>query len=414
MATNKLLFTYERLRKLQPAPPGKRLILWDKRQPGLALQVTSANTKTFQFRRWDKQRREPKILTLGQYPALSVEEARKIAAQKLSEMNSGIDIVEAANAVRGESSLDTLFSLWLEQHAKPHKKSWEEDVRRYNLYIKGPLGRKTLSWFSTDKIRSWHLSLTKLQKQRAPKGDTISPSTANRALALLSTIFNKMAPEIPNPCKGVIKFKETSRERFLKPEELDKFFNALDDPATPADLRDYLLLSLFTGARRNNVLSMKWDDIDLDLEIWTIPAAESKNNTSMPVPLVPQALNILTRRKTGATCIFVFPSEESKTGHYTTPTQAWRSLLKRAGLKGVRIHDLRRTLGSYMATIGCNTVAIGKALGHKDQKTTEIYARMSLDPIRNGMVDAVNTMMAAKKAPGQISNQSGEDVSNDQ
>jgi integrase len=105
----------------------------------------------------------------------------------------------------------------------------------------------------------------------------------------------------------------------------------------------------------------------------------------MSVPLVQQAIEILVRRKASASSVYVFPSRKSKTGHYETPTKAWTSLVSRAGLKEVRLHDLRRTLGSYMAINGCNIVAISKALGHKNQKTTEVYARLSMDPIRDGI-----------------------------
>ena len=135
-----------------------------------------------------------------------------------------------------------------------------------------------------DRIRKWHFDITQTPKQRGGEGlqpnsfckktssiTYISGSTANRALALLSTVFNQMRSNAPNPCKGVKKFPEKSRTRFLQPEELKRFFKALDAPETPEIIRDYLYLSLFTGGRRSNVLSMQWREIDFRSRLWHIP-----------------------------------------------------------------------------------------------------------------------------------------------
>jgi len=401
MSENRLNFTDAGLRKLTPSSDGKRIYLYDKKTPGLRLQLTPAGTITFQFQTRGKKQGRIITTTMGRYPTLPLGQARTQAAELMNATFNGEDIEERARMVRKELTFDELFYLWLEQFAKPHKKSWDEDERRYNLYMKKSLGRRKLTWFTPAKVRHWHQGITKLQKQRGPKGVTISPTTANRAIMLLSTVFNQASPDIPNPCHGVSKFKEKSRDRFLKPGELRRFFVALEDPKTPDDLKDYLMLSLFTGARRSNVLAIKWKDIDFDRQTWTIPANESKNNNAMTIPLVPQAVEVLSRRKVSTSSVFVLPSSRSKTGHYVTPTKAWRSLLSRSGLNGVRLHDLRRTLGSYMAINGCNIVAIGRALGHKNQKTTEVYARMSLDPIRDGMANAVNTMLSSRNLPNK-------------
>ena len=393
---NRLIFTDNRLRKLQIREGKKRELFYDDKQTGLALQLTASGRKTFQFRHWDKRLGRTVVVTLGKYPDCSLQEARKMAAGKLVDLNNGIDVTDEIAAIRREVTLDELFELWLEHHAKPHKRSWPEDRRRYNLYFRKPFGKKKLSWFSPVKVRQWHHKITTRQKQKGPKGETISPTTANRALALLSTIFNQAAPDLPNPCRGVKKFREISRDRWLTPDELQRFWKALDDLQTNDLLRDYVLLSLFTGARRSNVLAMKWPDIDLAAKTWTIPADESKNADPMAIPLVGQAMEILTRRKKTADSIFVLPSKKSKTGHYVTPTKAWSSLLKRAGLVGVRLHDLRRTMGSYMAADGASLHLIGKALGHKHQATTQIYARLKLDPVRTAMERAASAMESAR------------------
>ncbi len=327
--------------------------------------------------------------------AMTINQAREQATEAMNATLGGEDVEERARQVRQESTFDELFSLWLEQFAKPHKKSWDEDERRYKLYMAKSFGSKKLSWFTTT-VRQWHQGITKQQKQKASKGVTISSTTANRGLALLNTVFNQAAPDIPNPCRGVSKFKEHSRERWLTPYELSRFFVALEDPHTNLLLRDYITLPLFTGARRSNVLAIKWTDIDCEQWTWTIPSTESKNKTAMSILFVRQAIDVLLRRKKTATSIFVLPSKKSTTGHYVSPTKAWGSLIKRAKLQGVRLHDLRRTIGSHMAAGGTSLHIIGKALGHKHQSTTQIYARMNLDPARNAMESAAEAMEAAK------------------
>ena len=264
---------------------------------------------------------------------------------------------------------------------------------------------KKLSWFTREKIRRWHVGLTdKIRQRKGPDGKAvkISGTTANRALALVSVVFNDQLPDGSNPCKGVKKFKEVSRDRFLQPEELKKFFSALDSPYTSIDLRDYILISLFTGARRSNVLAMMWTDINMEQAVWRIPPDQSKNEEPMMVPLVGAALEILKFRDVNKSSVYVFPGR-GKTGHIIEPKRSWVSLLKRAGLKDVRLHDLRRTMGSYQTITGASTAIVGKTLGHKSQTATQVYARLNLDPVRASMERAVDMMMTTKDLPDKVS-----------
>jgi len=399
MAKNKLNFTDERLRNLSPDGSGKRLYFYDTTQTGLALQITPKGSKTFQMQAWSKKHERSVVKTIGAYPKFSISEARSHTLKLLNQLNDGVDVVEEARAFREEATFQDAFDAWL-RVAKQHKKSWPGDVSTFNLYIKTPFGNKKLSWFTRTKIEAWHTSLTNQAKQR---GDAkISTTTANRALALLTTVFNSNQVKLAsNPCQGVKKFKETPRDRFLSPEEMQRFFIALDDPDTPADLRDYVLLSLFTGARRANVMAMRWSDLDLDQLTWRIPASESKNGEVMLLPLAEPALEILQRRWEKTKSIFVFASD-SKTGHLVEAKTAWNTLKKRAGINNMRLHDLRRTMGSYQAIGGASLPVIGKSLGHKTAQVTQIYARLNLDPVRAAMDKAVSLMLATKNLPAKV------------
>ncbi|MBU1140882.1 MAG: tyrosine-type recombinase/integrase [Proteobacteria bacterium] len=401
MTENKFNFTDNRLRNIQPVPDKKRSYFYDTKTDGLRLQITAAGTLSFQFQTWDTARKKPVTKSLGKYPKLSITAARKKAVNEMAAVNDGHDIESDAQKIRDEDRFDAIFELWMEQFSKPHKSSWREDERRFNLYIKKPLGKKKLSWFTPTRIRQWHRGITLLQKQRGNEGETVSPSTANRALTLITTVFNQITPDLPNPCRGVKKFRETSRDRFLQPNELKSFFKALYHADTPELLRDYVLISLFTGARRSNVLSMRWNEISFDRLIWTVPAQKSKNSEPMSIPLVIDTLKILERRKKNSRSVFVFPGN-GKTGHYGEPKRAWGTMTKRAGLIDVRLHDLRRTMGSWQTMTGASSTIVGKTLGHKSPEATAVYARLNLDPVRASMETAVKAMLATKDLPEKV------------
>jgi len=178
------------------------------------------------------------------------------------------------------------------------------------------------------------------------------------------------------------------------PEELERFFKALEAESNTI-ARDYIYISLLTGARRSNALAMKWEDINVDRLEWKIP--ETKNGESLTLPLASEVVNILKLRKIenkekGYNDEYVFPSN-GKLGHLADPKKPWQRILKAANIKDLRLHDLRRTLGSFQASLGANSFIIGKSLGHKSQQATAIYSRLNLDPVRNSVEMATNEMM---------------------
>jgi integrase len=180
------------------------------------------------------------------------------------------------------------------------------------------------------------------------------------------------------------------RDRFVLKDELPKLMESLR--AEPnKDMADFFLLCLYTGARKSNVQSMRWDDVDFSINEWRIP--DTKNGEPVRIPLIEQAFEILNGRiYLKESFPWVFPSKESNSGHIQEPKTAWKRILERAGLKNLRIHDLRRTCGSYQAIAGTSLAIIGKSLGHKSPQSTAIYARLSNDPVRASMETAFNFM----------------------
>ena len=196
-----------------------------------------------------------------------------------------------------------------------------------------------------------------------------------------------------NPCDNIRRNKEHSRDRFLQSDELTAFFTALSEEPNHT-IRDYVWLSLFSGARRDNVLSMKWTEVNLTEGTWRIPM--TKNGTPQIIPLPAAAIELLKERRTifDNTAVFVFPGS-GITGHLVEPKKAWAKILQRANIADLRLHDLRRTMGSWQAKTGASLVVIGKSLNHKSTQTTAIYARLDMDPVRDSMNTATNAMLKA-------------------
>ena len=369
-------FTKTAIEAIQPAATGKRDEYIDDRIDALRLRVSATGAKSFCVLKRLKNRKLERV-TLGSFPEMTVEQARRKATEVLAEIAGGANPAELKRVARGELKFDDLFDKYMERHARLRKRTADEDEQRYRQYLQKPLGNKRLSQITLPMLRQ-------LLDRITASGH---PVVANRVKALLSSVFNRgiewgLATE--NPAKGIRGNRETSRDRFLTSEETERFLTALEN--SPEDIRDYVLLSLLTGARRSNVLAMRWADLDRQRGVWTVRAEESKNGTALHIPLVTQALEILERRSSqkeeGAE--YVFPGT-GKTGHLVEPKKAWYALLERANIQDFHLHDLRRTLGSWQVMAGASLAVVGKTLGHKNTQTTQVYARFELDPVRQAM-----------------------------
>ena len=447
-------FTEARVRKLAVIN-GQRMRYRDSVTPGLCLRISAKGKKVFGV--YLKVQGKPTDRTVGRpWPTTSVDEARRLAKEVMGNLASGIDPQATKRAIRDESIIDDLFKDYLAIHAKPRKRTWKEDQRRFDGYLK-PWRNRRLSDVAASDVQNWHARI----------GKEAGPYAANRAHSLLRKMFNfarQRGWKGQNPAVGVLRFKERTRDRFLDAVELRRFFAALQaEPDSTA--RDFFLLSLLTGARRANVLAMRWDDIDLERGLWRIPHEKSKSGDALMVILAPHVVTLLMERKeTVGKSPWVLPSKASKTGHYAEPKSAWARILAwaeltrlvdmiavhekktpaesdeaqrlallevqqircdglarrlpkgtdpfamvlgryrrqaeklgldpdRARMRDLRIHDLRRTLGSWQAASGSSLPIIGRSLGHKQTQTTAIYARLSLDPVRESVERAATAML---------------------
>jgi integrase len=155
--------------------------------------------------------------------------------------------------------------------------------------------------------------------------------------------------------------------------------------------RAYFPLSLLLGTRRSELLSARWADMDLEQQTWRIP--ETKAGRSHLLPLPEAAVGILASLPSRGSSEWVFPGRGS-TGHLAEPKKAWQRIREAAGVPDVRIHDLRRTLGSWLAGQGYSLPLIGRALNHTNPSTTAVYARLDLDPVREALERNARLMFA--------------------
>lgn len=385
MAERKINFTKSSLESLANPSKGKRGYYYDIKTRGLGISITHSGTKTFIVYRWLNGK--PERITLGRYSDLTIEQARRMTAEVNATIARGENPNDRRRKEREETTLGELFNEYFYRHAKLHKKSWKEDEDQFKRY---------LTKWSKRKLSG--INRADIQKMHQQVGRENGAYAANRLLALLSILFNKAGEfglwDKTNPVIGIKKFREQSRDRFLQSDEFPRFFQALGEEPNE-DIRDYILLSLLTGARKSNVLAMKWEQINLSRKEWRIP--ETKNGTPQIITLPKEALTILKKRQNRLqNHYYVFPGNGKK-GHLIDPKRGWQRILARAGIQDLRIHDLRRTLGSWQAKTGASLAIIGKSLNHKSPMTTAIYARLDLDPVRESVEKATKAMLKAAK-----------------
>jgi integrase len=324
---------------------------------------------------------------LGGFPDLSVDQARKEAAVANAQVAKGEDPRTARRAAKG-ATLRDVFTRYDEVHLQAHQKprTRREWNRIYKVYL-APFHNRALATISQGDVAALHGKL----------GRDSGQCMANKTLNVLRAAMNFAIGEGwrgTNPCNGVKRYREMTRDRFMNGLELQAFFTALAGEPDPM-IRDYFQVCLLVGARGHNTRSMRWDQLDPDAGVWRIP--DTKSGQPATVILPKPALEILRRRHDAATSEWVFPctGRATKTGTMPYPLRQWDALLTRAGLKDLRMHDLRRTLGSWEAATGASLPIIGKSLGHTSLSATQIYARLDLDPVRRAVEVATQAMLQA-------------------
>lgn len=385
MGRDSFNFTHVKLSNLRAVEPGKRDYYYDSKLDGLVLRVSDTGAMSFWAYKWrdgknvriNIGRYDPDAMQVPEFdadplcvlssnPSLTVEHARKLAAAVIMQITAGKDPLAAKRGFKG-ITLGDLFKEYLHGYAIEHCKTWKVMEECFYRYLDDWKTRPV----SSIKRSEVQMLVNKLGKENGR-------ATANRTVELLRAIINKGKQweliECDNPATGITKFKLKHRERFVYAEELPRLIEAIAAEENE-EIRDYVLISLYTGARKMNVLTMRWADVDLENAVWRIP--DTKNDTAQTILLTGPELEILQRRFDNRKKFdYVFPGTGTKSPHLADPKKGWYRILKAAKIKDLHLHDLRRTLGSYMAMTGASLSVIGNALNHKDVSTTrKVYAQ---------------------------------------
>jgi len=378
-------FTKRTLERVTTPTKGDTIV-YDEGQRGLAFRVRRSGARAFYLIR--KHRGRVVKMKLGDFPAMTVEQARKAARAEMVKFDKGVNPMDDRRVQRGELTIAELWTVYRETHLEPRcsPRTLRADSHLFKHWLSSVSARR-LSDLSPASAKMLHAKIGKTSRV-----------SANRAIQLLRRLYRYAARhhgyEGRIPTAGVELFREVSRERFLSVDELPRFLAACDAEGQP--WADFFRLALCTGQRRSNVQAARWASMDLKADTWTIPGGETKSGRGIAVPLTAPALEILNRRKAeqDGPGEYVFPAlrDKGNTLHLSQPARPFTRICNAAGITGITIHDLRRTAGAWLAASGASLLVIGKALGHADLRATQIYARLDLSPVRVAMEGSTAAM----------------------
>ena len=404
----------DRFIKTLPSPTKGYKIYYDGDLAGFGCRVHSSDSRAFvlNYLAGGRERR----MVIGQYPTWSSSAAREQAKALKRDINIGNDPLaqkqgksEGAQATRLAPSLHDLFERYNREHL-PRKspRSATDDRSMWRNEILPRIGDIKIADLSHDDVDGLHRAI----------GET-RPIRANRVIEVLRKALNlsiRWGWRASNPASGVHKNTEEKRDRFLSEAEIHNLRKAIagENNRTAAEAIELLLL---TGARKSEVLQCRWNEFSLAEGIWIKPSAHTKQRKDHRLPLSQDALVLLERRKTASTSEYVFPGKAAGK-HIHDLRGAWQRICLAAGFMetvatlparqsgksqpkianpaklktSLRIHDLRHTYASVLASSGFSLPIIGALLGHTQAQTTNRYAHLLDEPLREAVSKAADRM----------------------
>lgn len=368
-------------------PSDRDAFLWDTELPGFGCKVTPKGSRVFvlQYSVDGRARR----VTIGRYGSeLTVDEARTKARRLRGQVADGQDPAHQRAQARAMPTLAEFAERYLAEHAAVKKKpsSVAADERNLRNHILPVFGRQKLDRIGRPDVARFHADMA------------AKPGAANRCLALLSKMMNLaekwgLRPDGTNPTRHLDKYPERKLERFLSNAELARLGEVLREAERVGMTQNAIAairLLILTGCRRNEILTLRWEDIDFERQCLRL--SDSKSGAKS-VPLGAPALELLAGLPRAKRNPYVLPGKK-RGQHFVGLEKTWQLLRAKAGLPDVRLHDLRHSYASAGAGLGESLVVIGKLLGHADTATTARYAHLSPDPTK-AAADRISGHIAA-------------------
>lgn len=346
-------------------------IRWDAQIPGFGVRIYPTGKKSFVLSYRADGRKH--IMTVGRYGVVTLDQARDDAREKLVKVNKGADPLEEKRRASQGETVKILCAQYLERYAKLKKKTWKEDERRIDRHLIPAWGLKKAKSIKQSDVSNLHFKIGKT-----------APYEANRVLALVSKIFalaekwGFVPDNFRNPARNIDKYNETSRDRWVQSTELPKLAKAIDAEENEY-VRAALWLYLLTGVRKSELLLAKWEDINFERK--ELRLGDTKAGRTHYVPLSSPALKLIESISRLDDNPYLLPGRR-KGKHLVNISAPWSNIREKAGVQDVRLHDLRRTVGSWIAQSGNSLHLIGKILNQSSPQTTKVYARLTQDNAR--------------------------------
>jgi integrase len=360
--------------KQLPAPEGGNKVAWDDAVRGFGVRVTAGGSRSFILNYRRKLDGKERRITIGSFPDWSVVAAREEAKRLKREIDGGADPIGEQEESRAAPAMADLCARFLEDYVPRKSPATQRDYRQQIATdILPTLGEMKVAAVTFADVDGLHRKISKR-----------APTHANRVAALLSRMFTmavRWGMRSDNPVKGIERNAEGKRQRYASSAELARLSEALTELPDQGAANAVRLL-LLTGARRGEVLAAKWSDFDLEAGVWTKPASTTKQKKTHTVPLSDATRQLLTEMQAQANddAVYLFPARF--TPHRLDIDDAWAALRKAATIPDVRLHDLRHTYASVLASAGLSLPVIGALLGHATPVTTHRYAHLFDDPLR--------------------------------
>lgn len=373
-----------------PASPSREMEYCDAEVVGLRILVSKSGRRTY-FLRYTFRGRK-RAVRIGEHGPLSVLDARRKANEMKRQILDGSDPAEEREAARAMPTFEEFANNEYMPYAKQQKRSWSIDEGRLRKHLNPLLGRRRLDELTTAEIQRMHTA--NRQKMEA--------ATANRILTQLHHMLElavQWGRLEKNPAKGVKKYREDNeRQRYLSKDELRRLNEALDKLPNPVAAAFFRFL-LLTGTRKNEARLAKWEDVDLEEGRWWIP--QTKAGEGRWVALSPAAADLLRSLPSVPGNPYVFPGEKG-TNPFSNAQNTFDKLKAMAGIvDDLRIHDLRHSFASIAVNAGATLYQVQKLLGHKQSQTTQRYAHLSDDTLREVSAGVAATVVEAQVTPAK-------------